>query len=74
MAVNRPVPDIAVVAVAEDAAIDQALRDFLRAAGLPLADDGPADGRTMAELSDDEKDAISHRGRAARAFAEWLNR
>ncbi|MDX3454537.1 hypothetical protein PV396_21740 [Streptomyces sp. ME02-8801-2C] len=40
---NRPVPDIAVVAVAEDAAIDQALRDFLRAAGLPLADDGPAD-------------------------------
>ncbi len=30
------------------------------------------DGRTMAELSDDEKDAISHRGRAARAFAAWL--
>ena len=28
--------------------------------------------RTMAELSDTEKDAISHRGRAARAFAEWL--
>src|SRR5215218_670058 len=26
------------------------------------------DGRTMAELSDAEKDAISHRGRAARAF------
>jgi XTP/dITP diphosphohydrolase len=35
--------------------------------------DGPADGRTMAELSDDEKDAISHRGRAARALAEWLD-
>jgi XTP/dITP diphosphohydrolase len=32
------------------------------------------DGRTMAELSDDEKDAISHRGRAARALAEWLIR
>jgi XTP/dITP diphosphohydrolase len=30
------------------------------------------DGRTMAELSDGEKDAISHRGRAARLLAEWL--
>jgi XTP/dITP diphosphohydrolase len=30
------------------------------------------DGRTMAELSAGEKDAISHRGRVARAFAEWL--
>jgi XTP/dITP diphosphohydrolase len=40
---------------------------------LFVPDDGPADGRTMAELSDDEKDAISHRGRAARAFAEWLD-
>lgn len=29
------------------------------------------DGRTMAELGDDEKDAISHRGRAARAFLAW---
>ena len=28
-------------------------------------------GRTMAELSDEEKDAISHRGRAVRALAEW---
>jgi XTP/dITP diphosphohydrolase len=28
--------------------------------------------RTMAELSDAEKDAISHRGRAARALREWL--
>ncbi len=28
--------------------------------------------RTMAELSAEEKDAISHRGRAARAFASWL--
>jgi XTP/dITP diphosphohydrolase len=35
----------------------------------------PADGengRTMAELSVAEKDAISHRGRAARAFLDWL--
>lgn len=30
------------------------------------------DDRTMAELSPGEKHAISHRGRAARAFAEWL--
>jgi len=30
------------------------------------------DGRTMAELGDDEKDAISHRGRAARMLAAWL--
>jgi XTP/dITP diphosphohydrolase len=29
--------------------------------------------RTMAELSDDEKDAISHRGRAARALAACLD-
>jgi XTP/dITP diphosphohydrolase len=29
-------------------------------------------GRTMAELTDAEKDAISHRGRAARALAAWL--
>jgi XTP/dITP diphosphohydrolase len=30
------------------------------------------DGRTMAELSAAEKDRISHRGRALRAFASWL--
>jgi XTP/dITP diphosphohydrolase len=30
------------------------------------------DGRTMAELPAAEKDAISHRGRAARAFLSWL--
>jgi XTP/dITP diphosphohydrolase len=29
-------------------------------------------GATMAELSDERKDAISHRGRAARALLEWL--
>jgi XTP/dITP diphosphohydrolase len=28
--------------------------------------------RTMAELADHEKDAISHRGHAARALREWL--
>jgi XTP/dITP diphosphohydrolase len=36
-----------------------------------LPDDGPA-GRTMAELSDEQKDSISHRGRAARALLDWL--
>jgi XTP/dITP diphosphohydrolase len=36
------------------------------------ADTGPGDRRTMAELSPAEKHAISHRGRAARALAEYL--
>ncbi len=36
-----------------------------------LADAGPS-GRTIAELDDAEKDAISHRGNAARALAAWL--
>jgi len=36
-----------------------------------LPDDVP-DGRTMAELPPAEKDAISHRGRAARALLAWL--
>ena len=36
---------------------------------LPAGVDG---GRTMAELSDAEKDAISHRGHAARALLAWL--
>ncbi|MBJ7348033.1 MAG: RdgB/HAM1 family non-canonical purine NTP pyrophosphatase [Thermoleophilaceae bacterium] len=31
------------------------------------------DGRTMAELSQPEKDAISHRGRAAERFVHWLD-
>jgi XTP/dITP diphosphohydrolase len=35
-------------------------------------DTGPEDRRTMAELSADEKHAISHRGRAARALAAAL--
>lgn len=42
-----------------------------------IPDDGPgADapgGRTMAELSDEEKDAISHRGRALEEFARWFS-
>jgi XTP/dITP diphosphohydrolase len=38
-----------------------------------VADDGDG-ARTMAELSDAEKDAISHRGRAARALDGWLAR
>jgi XTP/dITP diphosphohydrolase len=36
-----------------------------------LPDEEPS-GRTMAEMNDQEKDAISHRGRAVRAFAEWF--
>jgi XTP/dITP diphosphohydrolase len=36
-----------------------------------LPDDGPP-GLTMAELSDEQKDSISHRGRAARALLAWL--
>ena len=36
-----------------------------------LADDEPGDV-TMAELSDERKDAISHRGRALRALRQWL--
>jgi XTP/dITP diphosphohydrolase len=32
------------------------------------------DGRTMAELEDVEKDAISHRGEAVRALGAWLAR
>ena len=35
-----------------------------------LPDDAPGE-LTMAELDDSDKDAISHRGRALRAFAEW---
>jgi XTP/dITP diphosphohydrolase len=35
-------------------------------------DTGPEDGRTMAELMPEEKNAISHRGRAARALAAHL--
>ncbi|HEX8105892.1 MAG TPA: RdgB/HAM1 family non-canonical purine NTP pyrophosphatase [Solirubrobacteraceae bacterium] len=34
------------------------------------AEDGA--GRTMAQLAPEEKDAISHRGRAARALTAWL--
>ena len=37
-----------------------------------LPDDGPP-GLTMAELSDQQKDAISHRGRAARALLAGLD-
>jgi len=37
-----------------------------------IPDDYPRDERTMAELDPDEKDAISHRGRAARALAIQL--
>jgi len=38
----------------------------------PDESSAPTRTRTMAELSDEQKDAISHRGRAARALLEWL--
>ena len=34
--------------------------------------DATGDNRTMAELSDSEKDAISHRGHAVRALLRWI--
>ena len=37
-----------------------------------VPDDYPGDERTMAELTPEEKDAISHRGRAARALVARL--
>ena len=40
----------------------------------PLFIPDEAPGRTMAELTDAEKDAISHRGHAARALLAWLRR
>jgi XTP/dITP diphosphohydrolase len=36
--------------------------------------DGDYDGRTMAELSDAEKDAISHRAGAVAELLRWLSR
>jgi XTP/dITP diphosphohydrolase len=36
-----------------------------------LPDDGPPE-LTMAELTDEQKDAISHRGHAARTLLQWL--
>jgi XTP/dITP diphosphohydrolase len=36
--------------------------------------DGEWQGRTMAELSDAEKDGISHRGNAVRQLIEWITR
>ena len=29
-------------------------------------------GRTLAEVSEEEKNAVSHRGRALRTMADWL--
>jgi len=36
--------------------------------------DGDWQDRTMAELSDEEKDSISHRGAAVRELLRWLHR
>ncbi len=35
-----------------------------------IADEYP--GRTLADISEEEKNAVSHRGKALRAMAEWL--
>ena len=35
--------------------------------------DGDHDGRTMAELTDEEKDAISHRAAAVAELLAWLD-
>jgi XTP/dITP diphosphohydrolase len=40
---------------------------------VPVEQDGDGPARTMAELAPREKDAISHRGRAARALKAWLD-
>jgi XTP/dITP diphosphohydrolase len=37
-----------------------------------IPDEDPGE-RTMAELTEAEKDQISHRGRAVRAFSQWLD-
>jgi XTP/dITP diphosphohydrolase len=38
----------------------------------PVFAPADADGKTFAEMTGKEKNAISHRGRALRAFADWL--
>ncbi len=43
MSVNRPVPNVTVVSVAEDAVTARSLRDFLVAAGLSSVDEAAAD-------------------------------
>jgi XTP/dITP diphosphohydrolase len=43
---------------------------FLPDEGPPTPESPPT--LTMAQLSDEQKDAISHRGRAARALLQWL--
>jgi XTP/dITP diphosphohydrolase len=50
---------------------DQILPGESSPEGSPSGDESPPT-LTMAELSDEQKDAISHRGRAARALLEWL--
>ena len=77
------VPGVSVLGLDDVAAYDEPVEDQptfegnallkaragVAATGLPsLADDTP-DGRTSAELSVEEKDAISHRGKALRQIA-----
>jgi XTP/dITP diphosphohydrolase len=54
------------------AAIPRGERGFGYDPAFVPDDQSAAPARTMAELSDAEKDAISHRGRALRALLAWL--
>jgi XTP/dITP diphosphohydrolase len=50
---------------------DPALAPGAASALAPASGERDGRARTMSELSEAEKDAISHRGHALRAFAEW---
>jgi XTP/dITP diphosphohydrolase len=62
--------------VIAEGTVDGTIAAWMRGEGgfgydsLFVPDDG--DGRTFAEMSADEKNAISHRGRALRCLAETL--
>ena len=73
----------AVAAVSPEGALRFETRGVVegRIAEAPAGDGGfgydpiffyPPYGRTLAEVSDEEKRAVAHRGHAFRAFADWL--
>ena len=71
----RAGPSTWIFAIARNRRIDQ-----FRRAGRPAPDPADplfqpeGDTRTLAEYADDEKNAVSHRGRAARRLREMLER
>ncbi|MBI4898240.1 MAG: RdgB/HAM1 family non-canonical purine NTP pyrophosphatase [Actinobacteria bacterium] len=83
---DRHVEYVCAIAYAEPGGVSE--RVFLGRCGGELTDETRGEGgfgydpavipddydddRTMAELTQDQKDAISHRGRAARELLEWL--